>query len=387
MDGLQVFTATSYLGSIAFPYTVDFIAMDDSGATYIEHYASINGTTTTPLATQIVNKYAFESTTPIASYTVTGVSASTISASGAGRLVILSFDSNFDTEYIDVWEAGVSGRPSFTFTQSTNNGAEGCTNFNFPFMGHDGTLVIPVKTPAGLQTYNFYPNGSPSSTRTLTESVVSTGMQCGFAPNYMTMGADGTFYVTEFQFIPEDTLAGLYIFPPAASETFVQTPSDPGNVAQPGPAPQSVDVDGAGNVYVANDNSVLGTSGNTPDTLHSIAVYTPNGAALTRTISDGLEANYVLVADTDGTAYISDYPGGGSSTTYNPLEPNGALHVLAAGASSVNTLHSFGATNVVLYNGSASRNVLSLGGGTHGSAHAGGFRHGPLQLFRRNHRR
>jgi hypothetical protein len=380
VQGLQVFTKAGPLGTVSYaPYTVDGVAIDDSGTMYLAHGETLPptaGASPSPLGAPLVRKYAFESRAPLGSYTISGSREVLISVSGGGRLVVQSFTSgsNGYTMYFDVWETGVTGTPSFTVTVPSITSA--CPNgvaFSPAFMTHDGTLMVPSHDPStGVQDYAFYPNGSSTPSSVITESYVPAVQQCGFSPNYVTIDANGVLYVSEFTFGPQDNLAGLYIYN-HGNETYVATPADANNVNQPYPAPQSVDVDAAGNIYVSSDNSVFTSAGYSADTLDDVAIYGPLGTSLTRVVqgSGQFGAPYTLIVDSDGTLYLSDY----GTANGNPLEPNGALYVLAPGSSTVSTIAGFtAAVNLALWNGTTSRNILSVGAGSRGGgSHGGGY--------------
>jgi hypothetical protein len=363
-QGLQVFTATSVLGTITYPTNVDDLAMDDSGNMYIASAGSNS---------IVLNKYPYESTTSTASYNVSGSVIGLVSASGAGRLVFESFSSDFSTEYYDVWESGVSGAPSFTITLSN---VSSCGGITLPFMEHNGTLIIPAHDPTtGALSYNFYSNGSATSSKTITESIVPVMNQCSFATNYIALSPDSnTLYVTEYTYAPEDTLAGLYVYPlNGGSESFVATPADSTNPVQPGSAPWSIDTDASGNVYVANDNSIAGVAGGygslgaTTDTLHEVAIYGPGGSGTPRLVSPVNAPGDMIIDNASGTTFVSTYGG------YLSQYPNGAIDVVPAGSSTVTTLPNLnGPADIVLFSGTAARNILSVGSGhatSHGSAH------------------
>ena len=160
----------------------------------------------------------------------------------------------------------------------------------------------------------------------------------------MTVGPDGTLYVTEYTFNNYDPNAGLYIYPPNGPEKFVATTSD----AQ-GAGPQGVDLDAAGNIYVANNNGGFDPTNNytqTADTLHDIEVFSPGGASVLRHITGNFFA-YPLVVAPDGTLFFASFPAF--------ADPTGAssqgTYVVAPGATTITQVAPLGETSIELYNG------------------------------------
>jgi hypothetical protein len=179
-------------------------------------------------------------------------------------------------------------------------------------------------------------------------------------PNYLAVGADGTVYVTEWTFFAPDPNEGLYIYPPTGPERFTND-----NIT----APNGIDLDAAGNVYVVNNNTEYSTGMASLDTAHVIAVLSPGGGTFLKSIVVPAEPYPITVA-ADGTAWISDFP-------IPALSVTGGTYLAKPNQYSGTEISTHAAADVVLWNGSVEtlstnrRGAASTTGA--GSAHAGGF--------------
>jgi hypothetical protein len=324
------------------PISSNSLVLDDAGNVYNLYTAPVPSpsSSASPTATPgpaLIQYYPAGSTTPAGTYT-NALSYGFIEGSGGGEIVYINSGTNVDGSFplsLFVWNAGItSGAPSYTLTAQQY----GSPSFD---VQHDGTIYVGSLSSNGTYSYAVYPPGSTTPSRTIPETIVPAAQQANFAPNYMTVGPDGTLYVTEYSFILNDPLAGLYIYPPNGPEKFVATSSN----AQ-GPGPEGVDVDATGNIYVANNNAGLdSTNAFTPvgDTLHDVEVFSPLGASVLRHITGTFDA-YPVVAAPDGTLFFASF--GFSSLTGT----NGAF-VIAPGGTSATQVAPLGATSIVLYNG------------------------------------
>ncbi len=206
---------------------------------------------------------------------------------------------------------------------------------------HDGTIYL-ANNNGTTASYNVYAPGSSTPTRTVPETIVTGSNVAAFAPNYMTVGPDGTIYVTEYSYIQPDTLAGLYIYPPSGSEKFVATTTDAN-----GNGPQGVDVDAVGNIYVGNNNAADLTGGGSgpqqSDDLNDIEVFAPGGSSVLRHITGSFDV-YPLVVAPDGTIFFASFLGAGSTGVTGTF-------VVAPGASTATSVNSNAEATIVLYNG------------------------------------
>jgi sugar lactone lactonase YvrE len=91
----------------------------------------------------------------------------------------------------------------------------------------------------------------------VSESIVPQGSQSSFSPNYIAVGGDGTIYVTEWSFSSTDTLAGLYIYPVSGPERYYSAGAE---------APNGIDLDASGNIYVVNNNTAYDSGNPSADT-------------------------------------------------------------------------------------------------------------------------
>ena len=328
------------------------VGLDDTGNLYNNYIPPSPGPSTTH-PPSVIQKFPAGSTTASATFTSTsstnvnnsgecGAAMCFLSTSGAGEMAGLYYtapanmNDGFGTA-LDVWKAGsTGGAPNFTIT------ADQAQNFTFDVQ-HDGTIYLSQNTN-GVASYLVYPPGSSTPSRTVSETVVSSANQPYFSPNYMTVGPDGTLYVTEYTFVQPDSLCGLYIYPPNGTEKFVTLDSNSNGCGADG-----VDVDAVGNIYVAVNNSGLdGTTYDTDnDTLNEIEVFAPGGTSVLRRIT--VSNPIALVAAPDGTLFVSSFPFDGPVTGLS----NGvnATFVVAPGATTATQITSQAETAIVLYNG------------------------------------
>jgi hypothetical protein len=173
----------------------------------------------------------------------------------------------------------------------------------------------------------------------------------------MAIGPTGTLYVAEYTQSASDPLAGVYIYPADGS----------GEKYAPEPAPEDLDLDNTGNIYVINNNVGIDpvTSAVIPDTDHFLQVLSPDGQTSLRYIQIAPNCAPIAVAS-DGTTFLSQY-----DTFGYP----GSTYSLLPTQNTPTTIDSATAGNIILYDGkteltSLRRSTLSVGSGT---AHAGGF--------------
>jgi hypothetical protein len=165
----------------------------------------------------------------------------------------------------------------------------------------------------------------------------------------MVAAADGTLYVGEWNFLSPDANAGLYVFSPSGTESLV-TSMDPGI--------SGLDLDGAGNVYVASNNSAPDPTTDIfgPDTAQQLSVYAPHATSLLRQFQDSVPGVGALAVGDDGSAYLVQfccYASNGPAT-------NGAIYKIAPGAGAASDfIASLNTDDVVLYNGKAAKNARS----------------------------
>ncbi|MGD1068220.1 MAG: hypothetical protein ABR975_15530, partial [Vulcanimicrobiaceae bacterium] len=345
-DGIDVMNAAGVLAT-TLPIASTSLSLDDSGSVYVVNQAPTpapvgSGSPTPAPANPTIAKYAAGSTTAATTYTPSSPYGIFAMTSGAGALAVMGGAGNGIggnsgqlEESFDVWNAGVSGGPSYTIN-------EPFSGVYFGIMAHDGTLYTPHVNADGTFQYDVYAPGSSTVTRTIPETIVSAANQPNFSPNYAAIGPDGTLYVTEYTFVQPDPLAGLYVYKPDGTETFVATTTN-GN----GPGPEGVDVDASGNVYVLNNNAGFQSNNNytiQDDSLHDLTVYGPYGANVLRHAT-GSFSGYPLAVASDGTAFLSSFDFAGDG-----VDVRGTFSV-AAGATTATQIASFGSTSIVLYDG------------------------------------
>jgi hypothetical protein len=345
------------------PISATSFGMDDSGNIYAVVQPTSPASSPTPLP--IVEKFAAGSVTPSATYVPTSDSVGSpvyflAGVSGAGASSLLYVSANTNGPSVDVWNPGIVGSPSFFINEVAGSA------FNST-MAHDGTIYIQNVTAAGLSQISVYAPGSSTPTRTIPEQIVPTAQQSQFVANYGAVGPDGTFYLTEYSFFPPDPLVGLYIYHPDGTESFVKTSGTtggtPGSLTGNGGV-DGVDVDAAGNIYVAANNEGFDPNTLAPieDTLNDIEVFAPGGVSVLRHIT-GTTSPVTLVVASDGTLFVSGFG-------VSPGDPAGTW-VAQAGATTVTKLNSNATGSIFLYDGvratSGVARTLSLGsGGSHG---------------------
>ena len=206
----------------------------------------------------------------------------------------------------DVWNPERrGGPPSYTIDTLTDV----CGGWA---LAHDGSFYLP-QIVNGVSSYAVYPPGSATPARAIAEKLVPFNQQANFCENYMTVGADGTLYVTEYTYFQPDPLAGLYIYYSDGRERFAATTADSN-----GPGPEGVDVDAAGDIYVANNNNAVfitsnGTVAEQSDTLHDVEVFSPGGRSVLRHIRGDFDPVDVGVTP-DGVLFFGSYGIGGLPT-------------------------------------------------------------------------
>ena len=154
-----------------------------------------------------------------------------------------------------------------------------------------------------------------------------------------------------------DPLAGLYIYPPSGPERVAYVGAE---------APQGIDTDNVGNIYVVNDNTADVNNVITADTARNIAVLSPDGQTVLRRITtDVIDAN-TLSAAADGTVFFSDTP-------EPTLNLTGASYAVPAGSANPTMLTNISAGNFLLWNGTRQTDARhrTAQSGTVGTAHGG----------------
>ena len=360
--------AGTVLGTVA--TTAGFLALDDAGNLYtIQSPPSGNtgpgvislytpgGSTYPPTYTLSANTYA-PSDPNYTDY---------IQAAGNGELIAMAFDSSASKTVIDMWNPGTSGAPTHTVTYSPPNG-QGIAFFGG--IDHAGNVYVTYYKPCADNanlTCAFYDvlNSAGSVVRTIPETIVPEAEQSSFTPNYFAVGPDGTFYVAENTDLVGDPLAGLYIYPPSGPERIAPNGAS---------APLGVDLDAAGNIYVANTLSAFNGTSWATDTLHTISVLSPDAGTVLRNVSVPPGPVTVTVAG-DGTVYASSFVFGGTT---------GSTYVIPAAEFTTQQIASSPVEAIVLWDGTRTtlsrvRAPQSLG---HGSAHASGAFFRSAHLYR-----
>lgn len=362
-NGVSIRTETgNQVGGITTTSSADELALDDAGNAYIGTSAAV-GPASIAKYTPGTTGYPPTYTKSSATYTLTDpANLDYVSASGAGELVALEINPNTTpaTQIFDVWNPGATGPPSYSITESNSYGA-----IYFGTVGHDGTVYAAQYVACGSNTcvqYNAYPPGSSTASRSFLEAIAPQANQSTFTPNYAAVGPDGTLYVSEWTFGPGDTNAGVYIYPPSGPERSLSATYW---------APNGVDLDASGNIYVVQNNAVYTFNGTTyvlgADTEHQVDEFSPTGTLIK---ASGTPANpYPVTVTPDGTAFYTTFA--------NPtLGETAGVYLQPTGAGTASTLiDTYGAYDVVIYNGvrettAIARAPLSIGSG---SAHGGSF--------------
>jgi len=376
---IQVVTAAGAVAT-TLPIAANDLGLDDAGNVYTLTFAPTPapGASSAPLPPTLT-LYNAGSSAVAKSYTPSNPYGAFLITAGTGAMAVFGAangdqplaDGNL-YETLDVWNPSASGAPSMTIN-------EPFTGVDFGVMAHDGTIYAPHANADGTFQYDIYAPGSSTVTRTIAETVVPASQQLAFSPNYAAIGPDGTLYVTEYTFVQPDPLAGLYIYSPNGTETFVATTAD-GN----GAGPQGVDVDASGNVYVVNNTSGYQSANNYTtqgDSLHDVTVYAPGGASILRHVTGSFTAYPIAVAS-DGTAFISSFGSFGETGV------NGSF-AIAAGTSTLTQISSVGVEGLVLYDGSREttgvRRTASLAGASTGHGFGGPLAHRQAIAHRLHH--
>lgn len=253
------------------------------------------------------------------------------------------------------------GPPSYTIDTLTDV----CADFA---LAHDGSFYLP-QLVNGVSSYAVYAPGNSTPAKTIHETIVPLNQQANFCANYMAVGADGTLYVTEYTDFQPDPLAGLYIYYPDGRERFTATTANSN-----GPGPEGVDVDAAGNIYVANNNNAVvvtssGALAEQSDSLHDVEVFSPGGRSVLRHIRGDFDPIDVGVTP-DGVLFFGSYGIGGLPTP--PVY--GTFGVAAGSTTAIRVAPNLEGT-IVFYNG-FTETTTSLRRDTSaasvGSAHGGG---------------
>jgi hypothetical protein len=352
-NGVQIVSGTQST-TVATATSADVVGLDDAGElwvlTFPANIASSAG---------VITKYAPSAIGYPPTYTKTTATylpsdapdIAFVFVSGAGEVIAASASAT-GVAY-DVWDPGRTGAPSRTLSVPAGPTSIGVVT-------HDGTLYAPALVPCGSNTCDQTEVFAPGSStpRIIAETLVPPAQQSNFVANFEAVGADGTLYVDENTFVSPDSLEGLYIYPPSGPERFVTVGAE---------APQGIDIDGSGNLYIINNNTVFNTGSPSLDTAKNIAVLTPNAGTVLRRITGSVADSYTIAVAGDGTTYFSD-------ATIASLGLAGGTFVAGPGATTSTAQIASGESfDEVLWNGtrettSIHRSTESLGSGT---AHAG----------------
>jgi hypothetical protein len=288
-----------------------------------------------------------------------------ISVSGQGEVAALTATVQQDGALdfaVGFWNPDKrGGPPSYTIDTLTDV----CLGF---VLAHDGSAYLQ-EIVNGASLYAVYAPGSATPARTIPEKIVPPNQQANFCANYMAVGADGTLYVTEYTFFQPDPLAGLYIYYPDGRERFAATTADSN-----GPGPEGVDVDAAGNIYVANNNSaaVVTSSGalaEQSDSLHDVEIFSPGGQSVLRHIRGDFDPIDVGVTP-DGVLFFGSYGLAGV-----PTPPVYGTFGVAAGSTTAIRVAPNSEDGIVFYNGLTDTTTSvrqDTSAASVGSAHGGG---------------
>ncbi|MGA3037995.1 MAG: hypothetical protein ABSE64_11005 [Vulcanimicrobiaceae bacterium] len=312
------------------------LGLDDTGNIYNQFAAPPTSTTPAPTIQKFAVGSTTASTTYVSSYNgAANTSEWVVQSSGSGEVVNFWTDYNNypATLHAEVWNAGSSGgAPNYSLS------SQFLATPSWDVQ-HDGTIIL-ANNDGTTANYQVYAPGSSTVSRTVPETIVTGSNVQGFAPNYMTVGPDGTIYVTEFGYASCDPLAGLYIYPPSGTEKFVATASDAN-----GPGPTGVDIDAVGNIYVGNNNGGYNCNSmqEQNDDLNNIQVFAPGGGSVTRTITGSFDV-YPLVVAPDGTIFLGSFSGAGNTGVLGTF-------VVPAGGTSATSVSNQSETTIVLFNG------------------------------------
>lgn len=316
------------------------LGLDDSGNIYNLYNvipSASPGASSAPTPDSTLQYYANGSTTAKYTYQMSGP-AFFVETSGSGELGAFYFDTNSQGQSVttgQIWNPGDQGGPPDYTINSVENGT---TTFD---VQHDGTIYVGGISASGAYQISIYPPGSSTPSRTVPETIVPQNEQSQFAGNYMTVGPDGTIYVTENSFICNDPFAGLYIYPPSGNEVFVATTS-----SSQGAGPQGVDVDAAGNIYVVNNDACIDLNTDTfkADTLHDIEVFAAGGTSVLRHITGNFTA-YPIITAPDGTIFFGSFPFDAVTTGVT------GTFLVPPGSTTPQQITSAAEPAIVLYNG------------------------------------
>ena len=310
--------------------------LDDAGNVYA-NYNHEGGTAPNAGGSPFFAEFPAGTTSPNAPYLPTANTGIFVSASGAGQAVAVHNPNSAGMLITDIWDPGVTGAPSRTITTNVPTGIGSFAQT------HDGTLYLPDTSTAGAPQFDVFPPGATTPSRVIPETIVPSSRYADFAANYAAVGPDGTLYVTEYLFNQPDPSAGVYIYPTSAPERFIPAAFDAN-----GAGPQGVDVDGAGNIYVVNNNvAITGASTSQADSLASVSVYSPAGTLL-RTIP-GIPSAFPITVAADGTAFVAAF-----KTQLIPacaVSGSNGIYKIAPGASTATMISTSGSSEVVLYDG------------------------------------
>jgi len=352
-SGVEIFSSTVG-GNVPTASSADVVGLDDAGELWVLTFpgnaASGSGSVTKYSPSAIGYPPTYSKST--ATYVPTNPAGlGFLFVSGAGEVVAAS-SSTAGIAY-DVWDPGHTGAPSRTISVTAGPNS-------FGLVTHDGTLYAPALVACGSNMcaqMQVFPAGS-ATPRIIAETLVPAAQQSNFVANFEAVGPDGTVYVDENTFLSPDPLEGLYVYPPTGPERFVSVGAE---------APQGIDVDSAGNVYVINNNTNYNTSSPSLDTAKNIAVLTPGAGSVLRRITGNVADSYTIAVAGDGTTYFSD-------ATLPSLNLAGGTFVAGPGATTSTTQIASGESyDEVLWDGarestSVRRSATALGSG---ASHSG----------------
>jgi hypothetical protein len=310
------------------------VDLDDAG--YV--FTFLGGTATSSPKPEL-SKVAIGGNTVLATYAPTAPETLALGVSPEGELVVAGLSGTSRT--YDIWDRGVTGKPSRTLTYPDVNGN---TQFEFA-LGPDGALIVPYQSN-DQQKFDIIPRGKSTPSRTIVDAIARSPQS--FTPNWMAVDAEGTLYVGEWSYTSGDPDAGLYVYPKTGPERCVTSM---------GPGINGLDLDAAGNVYVAINNGTYEDGGTpyTADNAQQVFVYSPGAKTLLRQFSDGTPGIFWLTAGDDGAIYLVQYP---NEVANGPTAVGEVLRV-APGASSASVLvPNVISEDVSLYDGSHAKQAL-----------------------------
>jgi hypothetical protein len=333
--GIKVFTESGkHVRTYAASTGASQMQMDDAGNAYVSY---TKGTSTA------LSRYAIGARTPSGTYATNAKAVLGLPfVSHAGAVLFPQLTLYNGSVMLDaVWNPGVTGKPTRTFSYPGNNANAA--------VGADGTMILPYMDTAKKSfRYAVIPAGATAPSRTIVETLVKKYDIAGFSPNWLVLANDGTLYVGEWTFAGTDVNAGLYVYPPTGKEYVVKAGAK---------NPTGLALDAAGNVYVLNSNFSFSSSGGTCDTLHTLSVFSPHAKRLLRVVRSGFENGEALTVDASGNAFIDELAYPASSKACRDIQGKGAIARVASGAKTAATIVSnLSNSELVIYDGKTAIN-------------------------------